>query len=87
VTTVYPARVTCTINGVVESLPWREFQVFMVLLGHAGRWVTTREIEAQIWGDQYCDPSNVAVRIHHLRKRIGPHLIESRRHRLGYRIR
>jgi DNA-binding response OmpR family regulator len=84
-TTVYPSHVTCTINGEVHAVPWRQFQLLMCLMGYAGRWVPAAEIERQIWGDKYCDATAVAQMVHHLRKRIGRHLIQTG-HKKGYRV-
>ena len=81
-----PAARTVTRGGASVTLTGREFDVLELLLSHAGRVVTRRQIDDQLyaWGDEV-ESNALEVHIHHLRKKLGSDLIRTVRG-VGYTV-
>ena len=73
-----PAARTVTRAGVMVELTPREFDLLHLLLQNAGRVVTRRALEEQLytWNDAV-DSNALEVHIHHLRKKLGGDLIRT----------
>ncbi|MFN3751254.1 MAG: response regulator [Thiobacillus sp.] len=71
------ARTVTRAGGMVELTP-REFDLLHLLLQNAGRVVTRRTLEEQLytWSDAV-DSNALEVHIHHLRKKLGGDLIRT----------
>ncbi|MDO4275536.1 MAG: response regulator transcription factor [Eubacteriales bacterium] len=60
-----------TVDGRVISLPQKEFELFLYLLGNPGRVLTTKELYSEVWNPGKVDMTNtVAVHIARLRRRL-----------------
>ncbi|MCK6392302.1 response regulator [Zoogloea sp.] len=81
-----PAARTVTLQGEAVSLTSREFDLLRVLLDAAGRVLTRRVLEEQLyaWGDAV-ESNALEVHIHHLRRKLGSELIRTVRG-VGYLI-
>ena len=81
-----PAARTVTLRGEAVSLTSREFDLLRVLLDAAGRVLTRRVLEEQLyaWGDAV-ESNALEVHIHHLRRKLGSELIRTVRG-VGYLI-
>ena len=81
-----PAARTVTLRGEVVSLTGREFDLLSVLLDAAGRVLTRRVLEEQLytWGEAV-ESNALEVHIHHLRRKLGSELIRTVRG-VGYLI-
>ena len=81
-----PAARTVTLQGEAVSLTSREFDLLRVLLDAAGRVLTRRVLEEQLyaWGDAV-ESNALEVHIHHLRRKLGSDLIRTVRG-VGYLI-
>lgn len=81
-----PAARSVTRGGESVALTGREFDVLELLLSHAGRVVTRRQIDDQLyaWGDEV-ESNALEVHIHHLRKKLGSELIRTVRG-VGYTV-
>jgi two-component system OmpR family response regulator/two-component system response regulator QseB len=77
-------RVTCA-GAAIELTP-REFDLLQLLLENAGRVLTRRALEEQLysWNDAL-DSNALEVHIHHLRKKLGNELIRTVRG-VGYMV-
>lgn len=73
-----PAARAVTRGGEAVALTGREFDVLELLLSHAGRVVTRRQIDDQLyaWGDEV-ESNALEVHIHHLRKKLGAEFIRT----------
>ncbi len=73
-----PAARTVSRAGVLVELTPREFGLLHLLLQNAGRVVTRRALEEQLytWNDAV-DSNALEVHIHHLRKKLGGDLIRT----------
>ncbi len=79
------------VNGESAHLTPREFRLLALLLAHAGRVVTQREILESVWGHEYVDDVYYPrVYISQLRRKIERDPAEPRyiqtEHRMGYRF-
>ena len=74
------------LRGEAVSLTSREFDLLRVLLDAAGRVLTRRVLEEQLyaWGDAV-ESNALEVHIHHLRRKLGSDLIRTVRG-VGYLI-
>ena len=82
-----PAHVLVTKNGEPVSLSRREFAVLAALMDRPGTIRSKDKLEERLYGWQEEIESNtVEVHIHHLRAKLGRHVIETVRG-LGYRMR
>ena len=81
-----PAARTVTLRGEAVSLTGREFDLLSVLLDAAGRVLTRRVLEEQLytWGEAV-ESNALEVHIHHLRRKLGSELIRTVRG-VGYLI-
>ncbi|MDD3355101.1 response regulator [Zoogloea sp.] len=81
-----PAARVVTLQGGVVSLTSREFDLLRVLLEAAGRVLSRRVLEEQLyaWGDEL-DSNALEVHVHHLRRKLGSDLIRTVRG-VGYRV-
>ncbi len=81
-----PAARTVTLRGEAVSLTVREFDLLSVLLDAAGRVLTRRVLEEQLytWGEAV-ESNALEVHIHHLRRKLGSELIRTVRG-VGYLI-
>jgi two-component system, OmpR family, response regulator QseB len=77
-------RRTVALNGRPVALTGREYALFAYLARKSGRVVTRSEIEEQLYGFDDAIASNaIEVHIHHLRRKLGPHVITNQKGR-GY---
>ncbi len=81
-----PAGRVLTQAGVTVTVTPREFDLLQLLLENAGRVLTRRVLEEQLytWGDAV-ESNALEVHIHHLRRKLGADLIRTVRG-LGYMV-
>ena len=81
-----PAARNCTQAGRPVPLSAREFDLLQVLMLAAGRVLSREQIEQQLysWG-QEVESNTVEVHVHHLRRKLGPALIQTVRG-VGYTV-
>lgn len=81
-----PAGRSVTLNGVPVVLTGREFDLLRMLLDAAGRVLTRRVLEEQLyaWGEAV-GSNALEVHIHHLRRKLGSELIRTVRG-VGYMV-
>jgi DNA-binding response OmpR family regulator len=81
-----PAARTVIQRGEAVSLTSREFDLLNVLLDAAGRVLTRRALEEQLyaWGEAL-ESNALEVHVHHLRRKLGPDLIRTVRG-VGYMV-
>jgi len=81
-----PAARTVTSAGVPVALSAREFDLLHVLMLRAGRVLSREQLEQHLysWG-QEVDSNAIEVHIHHLRRKIGPGVIDTVRG-VGYTL-
>jgi two-component system OmpR family response regulator/two-component system response regulator QseB len=81
-----PAARTVRLAGEPVALTGREFDLLQVLLDNAGRVLTRRVLEEQLyaWGESV-ESNALEVHIHHLRRKLGGHLIRTVRG-VGYMV-
>jgi DNA-binding response OmpR family regulator len=79
-----PAARSVHRHGEAMALSTREFDLLHVLMLNAGRVMTREQLEQHLysWG-QEVDSNAVEVHIHHLRRKLGPELIQTVRG-IGY---
>ncbi|MDP9241480.1 MAG: response regulator transcription factor [Actinomycetota bacterium] len=82
-----PARRTVTRSGQGVDLTRKEFGVLEVLLGAAGRVVSSEELLERVW-DEYADPFTTTVRVTMmtLRKKLGEPVVIETVVGSGYRV-
>lgn len=75
-----------TAGGREVALTEREFSLLRIFLRHPGRVLSREELHLHAWGHKYRLGSNaVEVYVGYLRRKLGPEVIETVRHR-GYRL-
>lgn len=75
-----------SVEGEVVQLSAREFSLAEVLLRHPGHVLSKTQLLDQVWGYDFDGASNVVeAYIRHLRRKLGPHRIETVRG-AGYRM-
>ena len=75
------------VDGARVTLSRRELAVLLALLDAHGRILTAAQLEERLYGFEARVESNaVSVHIHHLRRKLGPDVIETVRG-MGYRTR
>ncbi|WP_066569704.1 winged helix-turn-helix domain-containing protein [Snodgrassella sp. CFCC 13594] len=80
------AACSATLNGQALSLTQREWLLLTLLVSHPHQVLSRAQIEDKLYGwDQEVESNAVEVHIHHLRKKIGPSFIRTRRG-LGYQL-
>lgn len=81
-----PAAHTVTLAGQIVELSSREFSLLQMLLENTGRVLSRSQLEQSVYGWHDEPESNaLEVHIHHLRKKLGSHLIRTLRG-VGYTI-
>jgi two-component system OmpR family response regulator len=69
------AGVSVRMAGQTLYLPWREFQVLLLLADNAGRVLSTESMCSHIWEEGFVDEAgNLKTHIARLRKRMRQHL-------------
>ncbi|MCP5270740.1 MAG: winged helix-turn-helix domain-containing protein [Burkholderiaceae bacterium] len=73
-----PAARTVTLGGAPVSLSTREFDLLHALMLDAGRVLSREQLEQRLygWGTEV-DSNAVEVHVHHLRRKLGPGLIQT----------
>jgi DNA-binding response OmpR family regulator len=75
-----------TYQGKVLSLPSRELALLRALMERPGQIFSARQLEERLYGwNERVDSNSVEVRIHHIRRRMGPDIIVNVRG-VGYMI-
>lgn len=81
-----PATLQVTLDGHVVDLSRRELSLLQALLQNPKRVLSTEQVKDSLYGLEESVESNaVNVHIHHLRRKLGPKIIETVRG-LGYRL-
>lgn len=81
-----PVSQRVTRRGEVIDLSRRELALLQALLAHPGRVLTMEQIHDRLYGTEEAVESNaVNVHVHHLRRKLGPHIVETVRG-IGYRL-
>jgi DNA-binding response OmpR family regulator len=79
-----PAGRRVFLRGVPVELPAKEFAILELLMRNAGRVLSKAQLESALYGwDEGVESNAVEVYIHHLRRKLGPGLIQTQRG-LGY---
>jgi Tol biopolymer transport system component/DNA-binding winged helix-turn-helix (wHTH) protein len=78
------------VRGEVKRLPWRAFDVLLLLADHAGEVVSKEQLLQTVWGGAAIDDSNITQAVAQIRKAMGEYApgqsyIETIP-RIGYRI-
>lgn len=81
-----PERFTVTRSGEPVSLSRREMSVLLQLVRHRGRVLTRDQLEQGLYGwNEDVESNALEVHVHHLRKKLGSHLIRTVRG-VGYSL-
>ena len=81
-----PAARSVTLDGEPVVLTGREFELLQLLLDNAGRVLTRRTLEEQLYNWEEAVESNaLEVHVHHLRRKLGASLIRTVRG-VGYMV-
>ena len=81
-----PAARSVTLLGQAVELSSREFSLLHLLLENVGRVLTRSQLEQSLYGwSEEPDSNALEVHIHHLRKKLGSHLIKTLRG-VGYMV-
>lgn len=69
------AAVSVRMAGEKLHLPWREFQVLLLLADNAGRVLSAESLRGHIWDEGFVDATgNLKAHVERLRKRMKQHL-------------
>jgi DNA-binding response OmpR family regulator len=69
------AAVSVRMGGVKVHMPWREFQVLLLLADNAGRALKAESLCSHIWDEGFVDATgNLKAHIARVRKRMKAHL-------------
>ncbi|HJV60630.1 MAG TPA: response regulator transcription factor [Albitalea sp.] len=83
---VDPAAKTVTLSGARVSLSPREFSILEALMQRPGAVLSCEALEEAVYGwDTEVGSNAIEVHLHHLRKKLGPDLIQNVRG-VGYRM-
>jgi DNA-binding response OmpR family regulator len=75
-----------TARGTIVELTAREYAMLEVLMRHPGEVLSREQLLSHVWGYDHDPGSNVVdVYVGYLRKKLGPHVIETARG-MGYRL-
>lgn len=75
-----------TLDGMAIELSRRELALLETLLSNPKRVLTTEQVKDSLYGFEEAVESNaINVHIHHLRRKLGPHIVETVRG-VGYRL-
>lgn len=81
-----PSTSQVTLGGKKIDLSRRELALLQLLLNSKDRILTADQVQDSLYGFDYNVESNaVNVHIHHLRRKLGPHIVETVRG-MGYRL-
>src|SRR5690606_13517785 len=81
-----PSTSRVTLDGKPVELSRRELALLQALLNNANRILTTDQVRDSLYGfDDSIESNAVNVHIHHLRRKLGPRIVETVRG-LGYRL-
>jgi two-component system, OmpR family, response regulator QseB len=84
--TIDPSTLEVTCRGRSYSLPCREFALLRALMERPGQILSVRQLEERLYGwEETIESNTVEVRVHHIRKRLGPDVIANVRG-VGYMI-
>ena len=81
-----PAARQVRLNDAIVMLSTREFDLLHALMLNAGRVMSREQLEQQLyhWGDEV-ESNTVEVHVHHLRRKLGPNVIQTVRG-IGYTV-
>lgn len=81
-----PANLQVTLDGALVDLSRRELSLLQALLQNPNRVLSTEQVNDSLYGlEENVESNAVNVHIHHLRRKLGPKIIETVRG-LGYRL-
>jgi DNA-binding response OmpR family regulator len=81
-----PASRIVTLDGVPVELSRRELALLQALLNHPRRVLTTEQVNDSLYGfEENVESNAISVHIHHLRRKLGPGIVETVRG-VGYRL-
>lgn len=81
-----PGTCQVRLHGELVELSRRELALLQALLNAGARILSTEQVKDSLYGLSECVESNALnVHIHHLRRKLGPHIVETVRG-LGYRL-
>lgn len=81
-----PANRHVTLDGAPVDLSRRELALLQALLHNPKRILTVDQIKDSLYGfEENVESNAINVHIHHLRRKLGPHIVETVRG-LGYRL-
>lgn len=73
-------------KGKIHSLPSREFALLRALMERPGQILSVRQLEERLYGwEESIESNTVEVRVHHIRRRLGPDVIANVRG-VGYMV-
>lgn len=81
-----PATREVTYKGRIHRLPAIEFSLLRALMERAGQALSVRQLEGVVYGwEEGVESNTVEVRVHHIRRRLGPEVIANVRG-VGYMV-
>lgn len=81
-----PATARVTLHGAPVDLSRRELALLQALLNNANRILTAEQVRDSLYGfDDNVESNAINVHIHHLRRKLGPNIVETVRG-VGYRL-
>ncbi|HEY0843798.1 MAG TPA: response regulator [Noviherbaspirillum sp.] len=81
-----PATARVTLHGTPIELSRRELALLQALLNNPDRILTAEQVRDSLYGfDDNVESNAINVHIHHLRRKLGPHIVETVRG-IGYRL-
>lgn len=81
-----PGTCVVTLNGAAIDLSRRELALLQALLHHPGRVLSVAQVKDSLYGfEDYVESNAVNVHIYHLRRKLGPRIVETVRG-IGYRL-
>jgi two-component system, OmpR family, response regulator QseB len=81
-----PANLQVMLDGTLVDLSRRELSLLQALLQNPNRVLSTEQVKDSLYGlEENVESNAVNVHIHHLRRKLGPKIIETVRG-LGYRL-
>lgn len=81
-----PATREVTLAGIKVELSRRELALLQALLGHPKQVLTPEQVKDSLYGfEENVESNAINVHIHHLRRKLGPRIVETVRG-VGYRL-
>lgn len=81
-----PATLEVRLHGQRVELSRRELALLQILLANPGRVLSAEQVKDRVYGfDENVESNAINVHIHHLRRKLGPGIVETVRG-LGYRL-